>query len=354
MMKINPYHVLNLQPKAGAPCLSIYANSEQELAEQTDKAESLCFRAYGAALSDRLMKPIHAFCRAGGTEEASYPVALFSTVGFSGHARLPFSTRPLAVVARSFHVKPLLKWMQREHPFSLLALLDQEAVLYQGSLSFIEETERLPYRELRTMDGALHALDRAVYRSVQGSRTPLILAGDHELIEVYRNVSGYRAIVDEAILDEAALSSNETLLAAGVRILEPFLEQKESSLLSAYWSAERRGRTCSVLQELVQLALSRKVKHLFVNEKMNVWGKIDPDSGNFTYSSRQTEAEDDVLDDLAEIVIRNHGLVTVLPPEKMPNGLAACAILNTESIPARLWLRKGYEEPLDSADSAVS
>lgn len=86
----------------------------------------------------------------------------------------------------------------------------------------------------------------------------------------------------------------------------------------------------------MQLALARKVKHLFVNEKMNVWGKINYETGSFTYSPRQTETEDDVLDDLAEIVLRNHGVVTVLPPAKMPGERAACAILTGSAYSLRL------------------
>jgi len=118
-------------------------------------------------------------------------------------------------------------------------------------------------------------------------------------------------------------------------VLEPFLEQKENALLNSYWAAERNGRTSSALQEIVQLALSNRVKHLFINEKIHVWGRIDGSTASFTYSPRQTAAEDDVLDDLAEIVLKNHGAVTVLPSLKMPNGKAACAILSGEIISLR-------------------
>ena len=88
----------------------------------------------------------------------------------------------------------------------------------------------------------------------------------------------------------------------------------------------------------MQLALSRKVKHLFINEKMHVWGKIDHSTASFTYHPNQSVAEDDVLDDLAEIVLKNNGIVTVLPHSKMPNGKAACAIAGGELISLRIKL----------------
>lgn len=331
MMKINPYHVVGLTPKAGSPCLSIYAGSEIELAHLMEQAEVLGLKSYDARTVDSLLKPVHRVFKNMEFKDSNFPIALFSSKGFSGCARVPFRTKPLSVVASSFHVKPLLKWMQREHPFSLLVLREQDAVLYQGSLSHFEVLERLEYRELRTMDGVFNALDRAVYRSIQSSRVPLILAGDLELIEIYRSVSGYRAIVDDVIVEPKIYENADLLHAAAVKALDPFLEQRESHHLASFWAAERSGRTSSVLQEIVQFSLGKKVKHLFVNEKMNVWGKIDHHTGTFTYSPHQIETEDDVLDDLAEIVLKNHGAVTVLPPSKMPSGRAACAILNGPS-----------------------
>lgn len=338
-MKVNPYHVLNLRPREDFPCLSLYASSERDLVKLMDKAEELGLKEYDAKVLDALLKPIHGFLKKYPKESFASPLALFSSKGFAGYSKLPFQVRPLAVVASSFHVKPLLKWMQREHPFSLLLLNENEAVLHQGSLSHFEEIERLPYLELRTMDGVFHALDRAVYRSVQSSRVPLLLAGDFDMIEAYKSISGYKAIVDDVVLEPSIFQNHNKLHKAAIEILEPYLEQKESALLQSYWAAERAGRTSSTLQEIIQLALVNRVKHLFVNEKLHVWGKINKSSANFTYSPNQMAAEDDVLDDLAEIVLRNHGSVTVLPSFKMPDGKAACAILSGETFALRRNLK---------------
>jgi hypothetical protein len=330
MKKVNPYHVLNLTPSEDFPCLSLYSATERDLASLMGKAEELGLKRYDARTMDLLLRPIHRFLKWEAHDSKNYPLALFVTKGFVGYSRLPFPTKPLAVVSNSFHVKPLLKWMQREHPFALLKLQEKEAVLYQGSLSYFEEIEILPYRELKTLDGVFNALDRAVYRTIQSSRVPLLLAGDFEMIETYKNVSGYKAIVDDAILDPNDYAESLRLHSAAIQVLEPFLEQKEEALLRSYWSAEQSGKTSDVLHDIVELALQGRVKHLFVNEKMNVWGSIDRENGSFTYSPQQEGPEDDVLDDLAEIVWKNHGMVTVLPSGKMPNGKAACSILINE------------------------
>jgi len=335
MMKVNPYHVLNLSPKEDFPCLSLYASTERELVSLLGKAEELGLKKYEAETLDLLLRPVHGFLKRQQRELADSPIAIFSSKGFAGFSLLPFSAKPVAVVSNSFHVKPLLKWMQREHPFSFLQLNENEAVLFQGSLSYFEEIERLPYRELRTMDGVFNALDRAVYRSIQSSRVPLLLGGDLDLIQAYKSISGYKAILDGEIRDSSVLVDHEKLHAAAIKELEPFLEQREDALLGSYRAAERGGRTSAMLQEIVQLALTNRIKHLFINEKMNVWGRINTDTASFTYSPQQTAPEDDVLDDLAEIVLKRHGAVTVLPSSKMPNGKAACAILSGEVVSLR-------------------
>lgn len=328
MMKVNPYHVINLSPLEDFPCLSIYANTEQQLASLIGKAEEMGREKYNPQTLDTIFKPIHRFLKNFHAEKNKNPIALFSTKHFAGFSRLPFETKPLTVVANSFHVKPLLKWMQREQPFSLLKLNDKGADLYQGSLSHFEQIERLSYRQLRTMDGVFNALDRAVYRSLQSAKVPLVIAGEYDLVDAYKNVSGYKIIVDDSIIDPFVYEKNSRLHAAAIKVLEPYLEQKELALLNSYWAAERRGLTSTNLQEIVRLSLLGSVRHLFVSEKVHVWGKIDFQNASFSYSSQQTSPEDDVLDDLAEIVLKKHGTVTVLPSQKMPNGNAACAILN--------------------------
>lgn len=247
MIKINPYHVLNVSPKEGTPCLSLYAACEKDLAHLMGKAEEVGLRSYDASTVDRLLRPVHRFSKIAFNDPSIFPLSVFSCQGFAGYTKIPFSVSPLVVVANSFHMKPLFKWMQREHIFSVLCLREQEATLYQGSLSHFEELEKMPYRELRNMDGVFNALDRAVYRSIQSSRVPLILAGDLELIELYRNLSGYRAIVDDSVIDPKTYESPNDLHAKSLEILEPFLEQREINQLSSFWSADRSGRTSWVL-----------------------------------------------------------------------------------------------------------
>jgi hypothetical protein len=62
---------------------------------------------------------------------------------------------------------------------------------------------------------------------------------------------------------------------------------------------------------------------------VNIWGMINYKEATFTYSHQQLDAhDDDILDDLAELVMFKGGGVTVLPGERMPDSQMAAAILN--------------------------
>jgi len=328
MRTIAPQQLVHHRIPKGALCLSIYANSIDDLKLKLRQCRTKAAAERGQPKVEQLFRPVRKLIAGLENEPVEFPMGVFVTQGLSCKMKMPIEVQSLGVLAESFHVKPLLKWMQREHPFSLLLLEETKATLYQGTLSTFKEEEVVTYKELRTMDGIFGALDRAIYRTIQSTRTPLILAGDSDLADHYRNVSGYKAIVEDFVPHSSGQANLKALHEAAKELLEPYLERKEEALLSQFRSAELNGRTAGSLQEIILFSLKQKVKHLFVSEGMNIWGKIDIGSGCFTYSPQQPNAsEDDVLDDLAEIVIRGGGTVTVLPGEKMPYGHLACAIL---------------------------
>lgn len=330
MKRISPAYIIEVAPRITGPCLSIYANSPLELATVLGDAIAIAKRDLTQDETRRLFRPLVKFLRSKDFGNLEFPLAFFVTRGFAGHAKLPFSTKGLAVVASSFHVKPMLKWLQREHPFSLLLLKDREASIYSGNLSDFYRVVTFPYESFQTMDGVYRALDEAVGQVLRGRKVPLILAGKLAVIDVFRQISRQRSVVDEPILETTHdLENHHDLHRKALELIEPYLEKREQAWITQYRTAEKTGRTASQLREVVTLAVQGKVKHLFIDERMNIWGRIDPRTGIFTYSAAQEDAgDDDVLDDLAEIVLRRGGSVTVLPSKKMPNGHAACAILS--------------------------
>lgn len=327
---IKPTELFKISVPGNSTCLSIYANSSKEMAQLLGDAKRLAFQDLSTAEAAALFLPITTYLRTH--REWTRPMAFFVTKGFAGMLALPFKTKNLSVVALSFHVKPILKWLQRERPYFLLHLKDDRASLYKGTMSDLQRVKDFMHVALSDIDGIYHDLDSTLYTHLQREQHPLLLAGNPRLVSTFKEMSHNKLIVEQTMKWVDEFETMDNLHKKSIELLEPFLHRQESQYIRQYWNAKLRQRTSSNLNEIVDLAIKGGIKHLFINEKMNVWGRINYKTSEFTYHPRQLDAkDDDVLDDIAELVLFHRGTVTVLPPERMPDSQAAVAILRPKN-----------------------
>jgi hypothetical protein len=78
--------------------------------------------------------------------------------------------------------------------------------------------------------------------------------------------------------------------------------------------------------EIAFAAVSGRVKTLLVDSDREVPGHIDAASGRIEFEHISQPHVDDLLDDLAEVVLDKGGEVVVVPPERMPVTTGAAAI----------------------------
>ena len=72
--------------------------------------------------------------------------------------------------------------------------------------------------------------------------------------------------------------------------------------------------------------LQRPVSELAIVADRLIPGRLDPVSGSITEADLHEAVVDDLLDDLAELVLRKGGEVVVVPTERMPTDTGAAAI----------------------------
>lgn len=241
MKQTNLSKLFKMAPHLSSPCVSIYARSSEELKKRVQEAERIALVDFDLETTTRVLEPVRRVLASPSHDGLRFPAAFFLAVGYGEFIPLQLEHDGIAVVSTGFHIKPLLRWLQR-------------------SSAFAAQTEK-------------------------------------ESIESYRE-------------------------------------------------AESRGETSTDLGEIVRAAIEQKVKHLFINESVNVWGQIHYQTGSVELHPNQTDAfDDDILDDLAELVIFGGGRVTVLPSREMPDGHDACAILQAQPRISRPTL----DEPMDDA-----
>jgi hypothetical protein len=154
---------------------------------------------------------------------------------------------------------------------------------------------------------------------------PLLLAG------VPQNVAGFRAvthnpnIVDAAIeLDPDSLSLDE-LRALACQNIEPVYLRRLAELTDSYNSRRSQGLGAEDLGAIAEAASAGRVGTLLIDANRIVSGKIDA-TGKIERRPLADPESDDVLDDLAETVVRMKGQTIVVPTERMPSTTGAAAI----------------------------
>lgn len=272
------------------------------------------------------------------------------------------------VVADSFHLKPLLRIVQSADRYHVLGLNREAVRLYEGNRDVLDEVgldsipstitaalgEELtePYQGFHGM-GPNHSaggvgighgrgqkkdeveLDRErffriVDRAISTHHTrptglPLILAGLPENVAAFRAVAHNAAIVEAAIeIDPGSLSIDE-LRAHAWRAIEPSYLERLEDLTERYRLNCSRGLGAEDPAAIAEAAVIGRVRTLLVDAERLLPGKIDPRTGKITETALDDPQADDVLDDLAEAVVRMKGEAIVVPTQRMPSktGLAA-------------------------------
>ncbi|WP_353195699.1 hypothetical protein [Parapedobacter defluvii] len=297
-------------------------------------------------------------------------LAVFATRDSFDVYRLHMPVHPLAIVADSAHVKPLLKYLQSSDRYHVLVLSTNTAQLFEGNRYQLDEInlsqKDVPEsmidaldHELRDLHATLaayhtatgekwdvaqnHGLKktdidndieqffRAVDRGVMArysipTRLPLILASLPEHQHLFRRISRNRQLMEEGIKTNATALSKEALKDAAWEVFEPYYNKRINEIISEYRRATTKRMGADQLEEIVKDAFDGKVATLLLEENRIIRGRIVDRDNVFYYTDDTDGSVDDVLDDLAELVLRRGGEVWVIPKDKMPSETGAASI----------------------------
>ncbi len=280
------------------------------------------------------------------------------------------SVRELVIVASSFHVKPLLRIVQSADRYHVLALNRKEVKLYEGNRDALAPVELAdvpstitaalgeeltepyrgfhgvgPYHASRGSSGIRHgrgqkkddvdidlerflrAVDRTVLeRHSRPAGLRLLPAG------LPQNVAGFRAVTCNPFVLDAAIEIDPDSLTLDElkdhawRAVEPTYLGRLAELTELYRSSRSRGLGDEHPAAIAEAAAAGRVGTLLVDAERLVPGKVDAATGTLERRRLGDPHADDVLDDLAETVLRMKGEAIVVPTERMPSTTGVAAI----------------------------
>jgi hypothetical protein len=364
------------------PCLSLYLPTPRSYPDNqqgpihyrnlVDRAEESLKRHYPGAQVRGLLKPFRGLADDGPFWTHRLDgLAVLGSPGSFHVFDLPRRVPERVVAADSFHVKPLLRIAQSADRFQVLGLQRDRLRLFEGNRDGLYPldvpgvpatvTEALgesftvqrkedvpggksagesrpaprgenvpPGHPAKGDDAKLdaeryfRAVDQAVLDKVtRRSNLPLVLAALPEHQAMFRRLSNNPLLVAEPINHNPATMSEQDLCRAAWACVLPGYLARLQRMSDDFGTAQARGLATADLAEAFRAAGAGRVGILLIESERTLPGRRDPATNAITLA--EDPPADDLLDDLAEAVLRIKGDVVVVPAERMPTdtGLAA-------------------------------
>lgn len=380
MNTLDKDYMAGLLDKYDPPCLSLYQPTHRHRPD--NQQDPIRFR--------NLVKELEESLRSRFTDDEIEPLlepflalaadrdfwnhtldglAVLSAKGIFRVYRLRRTVAELAVVADSFHVKPLLRILQSADRFHVLGLNRKAIRIFEGDRDVLDEIEAAPGVP-RTITEALgeeltephqtvasyggtgaghtpmhhghggkdeeaeidaerffRAVDRAVMEHhSQPSGLPLILAALPEHHHLFHAVSRNPLLLAESIdIHPDALSSIDELRQRAWQIIEPRYLARLAALVEEFGNARSKGLGDDDPAQVAGAVVAGRVATLLIEANREVPGRVNAATGEIEFNDLANPEVDDVLDDLATLTLKMGGQVVVVPAERMPTGTGLAA-----------------------------
>jgi len=315
-------------------------------------AEALLARTYDLNTRERLLQPLRRALAALRLTRAPGGVAIYHSENFTGLVRLPTPVEDLAVAADSFHLKPVFRTAQLRRSYYMLVLrkahadlvrvtadetkrVDRFSLELQGDRRADGDSEvrgssrdRLKIRRQRDIRSVMQILARQLDSYFQEERHPLLLAGGLRASQAFRAASTYPLILARTMTGHVEDIDTKSLVAMSTPIMEAYFCEVDRVALGRYRRAEAAGLGTTDLVAIAEAASQGRVQSLLISADRHVWGRFDGGTGEVEIlRDRMDATADDLLDDIAELVLRKGGYVTVLPSHEMPRAEPIAAVM---------------------------
>lgn len=296
-------------------------------------------------------------------------LAVFAAPGLFQVVRTQRPVIELAVVANSFHTKPLRRLLQTVDRYQVLGLSQHVIRLFEGNRDAIDEidlTPAVPRTITDTLGDELteprltvssyggagpgsipmhhghggksdemdvdterffRAVDRAVLEHYsRPTGLPLILAALPEHHALFHRVSQNPFLANEGIMISPDAVSLEELRARAWEVVAPQYQVRLTELIEVFAQAHSKGLGSGDLAEVAAAATAGCVETLLLESDRQLPGRLDPTTGRIELSELSDPDVDNLFDDMGELVANKGGHVWMIPAEHMPSKTGVAAI----------------------------
>ena len=380
MSTLDKDYAAGLLDKCDPPCLSLYQPTHRH--HPDNQQDPIRFRNLVKELEEplrqqfpkddirTLLQPFLAL--ANDMDFWNHTLDGLAVLGARGIFRVYKLQRPVtefALVADSFHTKPLMRILQSADRYQVLGLNRQEIRLFEGNRDALDEielartvpktiTEALgdeltePHRTVASYGGIgdghspmhhghgekesevdidaerfFRAIDRGIleHHSKPAGLT-LILAALPQYHHLFHQVSHNPLLIEDSIEVHPDSLTIEELRQRAWQILEPHYLARLAKLVEEFGNAKSKGLGDDVLVQVAKAIVAGRVATLMIEAVRKIPGRIDSATGEIEFGDLSHPEVDDVLDDLGELALKKGGQIVIVPAERMPTDTGIAAI----------------------------
>jgi len=252
-------------------------------------------------------------------------VAIFRKDRFFRVMSVPVDVSFASIVATSFHIKPLLRWQQIDQNFFLLGLSGHQVFLYHGNQF---QLKRMPFEDV----GRLRSFEQWIASLPFAERPPVFLVGSARQTLQCRRQFPYlfaKRLRSFKHFDPSALGEMCFHIR---RTLKQDQKQRIQEAFEEYDDAKELGLASDQLPVIMRAAVQGQVRRLIIADAPKIFGKLDWSTGDYQVNPFDMDHEDDdLLDDLAQIVLAKGSNVVVASASEINAKTPALAILYPRS-----------------------
>lgn len=357
-----------------SPCISIYLPTSRRFPEKrqdptryrdlVNRAEALLAESPAAAGAAGMLAILRSLDDSPHWEYSLDGLAVFLSPNLSAAYRLPITVPERAVVADSFHVKPLIRFLHSNARYFVLSVSQNAVSLYEGSpfgggtvdvaslpqslrdAIVVPEYDRAVTAHGGGMGGvAFHgrggakeetkesllkyfrAIDKGLREFLRDERAPLLLASVKYYHPIYREANTYPHLLPEMLEGNYEHVNGDQIHAEAWPIVSAGFERQTAEWADRYRALAGNGLASDDIEAIAQATLSGRVRAVLAADGESVWGKLDRKTGAITHHDRQIGSDDDdLLDDLCEECLKRGAEVYVVPRAVMPTASPIAAV----------------------------
>jgi hypothetical protein len=340
------------------PCITIYLPTHQAGAEVNERVDQVAFKQSLAEVRDSMRSKGHDNASIEKLLEPGYELmadekfwrsltkglAVFICNDRFRYMKLPFEPGKQTLVNSSFLVSPLIPLMTTKEYFYLLVISKKQAKLFRAD-SFGMEYVTVPnlpqdmeeglgydggtnYDQKAELAIYFETVDDIIWKEIlHNEHVPLLLAGVEYLIPIYRSVSDYKHVYEDALTGSHERDDTMALYELAMQKMVPYFEQRTHKALELYGNQSATSLTTSIQDDIIPAAHYGQVSHLFVQKGAHIWGTFDEANNELHIHESEENGDDDLLDTAVAKTLLTGGDVYVLDKEMMPAESVVAAVL---------------------------